>query len=148
MDPTLLCCAIAWCTCGDLFRRQYYVEFVCPLSRVSFESALYSFGSHGKFRYWHMLLLFLSNPAVIVNYDRTIAVAVAFIYGCFLLFYLFVCYIIAMLVSMEFASIPYENLRRYNRGSILRQSIYRCRCYARDLLGSQTTMPHVLHWSE
>ena len=149
MDPTLLCFAIAWCTGGDLFRRQYYVEFLWPLSRVSCEPILHSdFGGHDNFRYWHLILLFLSNPVVIVHYDRTIELAVVFIYSGFLLFYWFVCYIIALLVSMEFASIAYENLRRYNRGSIFRQTIYRCRCFARDLCEGHTTMPHLLHWSE
>ena len=128
-------------------RCRGYVGVLWPLSRVSCEPVS-DFGGHDNFRYWHIVRLFLTNPVVIFNYDRTIALTVAFIYSDFLLFYLFVCYTIALLVSMEFASIAYENLRRYTRGSIFRQSIYRCRCYARDLWEGHTTMPHSLHWSE
>ena len=88
MDPTLLCFAIAWCTGGDLFRRQYYAGFLWPLSRVSCAPVLYSdFGRHDNFRCWQFFLLFLTNPVVIFNYDRTIALAVVFIYSGFLLFY-------------------------------------------------------------
>ena len=149
MDPTLVCFAIALCTGGDLFRRQYYAGFLWPLSRVSCAPVLYSdIGRHDNFRYSQIVLLFLTNPVVIFNCDRIIVLAVAFIYSGFLLLYGFVCYIIALLVSMEFASIAYENLRRYNRGSIFRQSIHRCRCYAADLWEGHSTMPHVLHWSE
>ena len=150
MDWTyLIYVAMAWQFVDYLLGRQSYVEFVWPLSRVSFEPALYSdFGWHGNFRSWHMILLFLSNPAVIVNYDPTIALAVSFIYCGFLLFYLFVCYVIALLVSIEFAVVAYDNLKHDSRGSIFRQSIYRCRCFARDLCEGHTTMLHLMHWSE
>ena len=111
------------------------------------EPAIYSvLGWHDNFRYWHTFVLFLFNPVVLVNYGHIGALFVAFIYSGFLVFYLLVCYFISLLVAIEFASVAYENLKRYNRGSLCHQSIHRCRCYVRDLLEGHATMPHALHY--
>jgi len=90
------------------------------------EPPIYSvLGWHDNFRYWHTLVLFLFNPVVLVNYGHIGALFVAFIYSGFLMFYLLVCYFISLLVAIEFASVDDENLKRYNRGSLFRQSIHR-----------------------
>ena len=95
------------------------------------EPPIYSvLGWNGNFRYWHTIVLFLFSPAVLVNYGLIGALFAAFIYSGFLMFYLLVCYFIILFVAIEFASVAYENLKRYNRGSLFRQSIHRCRCFA------------------
>ena len=59
---------------------------------------------------------------------------------------LFVRYIVIALLSLECASIAYDNLKQYNRGSIFRLSLYKFRCCIRDIVEGQTTMPHLLHY--
>ena len=91
-------------------------------------------GWRGNFRYWHGIALLLFNPVVVVNYGQIGALLLSFIYGCSLIFYLFVCYFISLLVAIEFAAVAYENLHRYNRGSLFRHFVYVCHCRIRDLL--------------
>ena len=102
-------------------------------------------GGRCDFSYWHGIALLLVNPAVFVNYGQIGALLCAFIYSCLLIGYLIVCYVVTVQFVVECAAIAYDNLKRYNRGSLFRQSIHRCRCYARDLWEGQATVPHFLH---
>ena len=103
-------------------------------------------GCRCDFSYWHGIALLLLNPVVLVNYGQIGALLLAFIHSCFLIAYLIVCYVVILLFALECAAIAYDNLKQYNRGSLLRHSLYKCRCHIRDLLEGQTTMPHGLHF--
>ena len=83
-------------------------------------------GCRCDFSYWHGIALLLFNPVVFVNYGQIGALLFAFIYSCSLIAYLIVCYIVIILFAVECATIAYDNLKRYNRGSLHRQSIHRC----------------------
>ena len=90
------------------------------LARPPIHTAL---GWHGDFRYWHGIALFLSNPVVFVNYGQIGALLLAFIHSCFLIAYLIVCYVVILLFALECATIAYDNLKQYNRGSLVRHSL-------------------------
>ena len=113
------------------------------LARPPLHTAL---GWHGDFRYWHGIALFLVNPVVVLNYGQIGALLLAFMHSCFLIAYLIVCYVVIFLFALECAAIAYDNLKQCNRGSLLRHSLYKCRCHIRDLLEGQATMPHGLHF--
>ena len=113
------------------------------LARPPIHTAL---GWHGDFRYWHGIALFLLNPVVVLNYGQIGALLLAFIHSCFLIAYLIVCYVVILPFALECAAIAYDNLKQYNRGSLLRHSLYKCRCHIRDLFEGHTTMPHALRF--
>ena len=62
--------------------------------------------------------LLLFNPIVVVNYARIVQLAMSCVGGCAIIGYLFVCYTIFVLAHGECALVAYDNMKRYNRGSI------------------------------
>ena len=145
MDLSLIYLLIAWHFGGHLFQRLSYVELAQPRYIESIRVYPSVPVTGGDISYWKLLFLLLCNPVVVLHYGRISVLMCTFFYCCCLLCYLFVCYIVSLLLAIECACVAYENLKRYNRGSLFRQSIHRCRCYARDLWEGQATVPHFLH---
>ena len=97
-------------------------------------SAVYSAITNDvRFTLCHVLLLLLSNPIILVNYRLLAVLMLSTVYSFALLFYAFVCYVVSCLVTLYVSRIAYENLRRYNRGSLFRQSIHVVRRYLFEL---------------
>ena len=96
--------------------------------------------SRDDFDYVHLVVLLVCNPAIIWNYPVIFTVA----FSLCLLFYAFLCYLVACLLAAGASRVAYDNLRRYNRGSLFRQSAHVLRRYCRDLWEGNVRPPHVL----
>ena len=87
----LLYFLIAWYTGGQLFRRLCYVELFQPLStELQPHYGLIPDGRVWSFSYWHMLLVLLCNPVVVLHYADISAALCAFFYAVALIVYQFV----------------------------------------------------------
>ena len=120
----------------ELFTLLYYR----PTYHVTYTLSVYAHG----FSYWHICLLFLVNPVIVLHYPIFLGSIRAFTLSCGLLVYIFLCYLIALIVAFYVAGIAYGNLRRYNRGSLFRQSFHVLRCYCRDLWHGHESPPCLL----
>ena len=144
----LLYFLIAWYTGGQLFRRLCYVELFQPLStELQPHYGLIPDGRVWSFSYWHMLLVLLCNPVVVLHYADISAALCAFFYAVALIVYQFVCYCMFLYLLLHFSYRMWHIAKRYNRGSIVRHSFYFLRCYIRDLHEGHSAMPHLLHTS-
>ena len=144
----LLYVLIAWYTGGQLFRRLCYVELFQPLStELQPHYGLIPDGRVWSFSYWHMLLVLLCNPVVVLHYADISAALCAFFYAVALIVYQFVCYCMFLYLLLHFSYRMWHIAKRYNRGSIVRHSFYFLRCYIRDLHEGHSAMPHLLHTS-
>ena len=117
---------VAYAVGGSLYRSLLYVELLQPLSiklRPCYLLLLQD--SVGDVSYRQLLFLLLCNPVVVLHYGQLCALLFAFTYRCLLLSYLIVCYAVIVLFALECAAIAYCNLRQYNRGSLVRHSLYK-----------------------
>ena len=103
------------------------------------------FGCRCDFAYWEVLVLLLFNPVVVVHYAGILTMVCSFCYAAALILYQLVCYFMFLHLILELAALAYDNLKQYNRGSLFRHSLYRARCYLRDLWEGHCAIPHVLH---
>ena len=144
----LLYFLIAWYTGGPLFRRLCYVELLQPLStELQPHYGLIPDGRVWSFSYWHMLLVLLCNPVVVLHYADISAALCAFFYAVAVIVYQFACYCMFLYLLLHFSCRLWHIVKRYNRGSIVRHSFYFLRCYIRDLHEGHSAMPHLLHTS-
>ena len=120
----------------ELFTLLYYR----PTYHVTYTLSVYAHG----FSYWHICLLFLVNPVMVVLYPIFLCSIRAFTLSCGLLVYAFAFYVVIVLFAIEATGVAYSNLCRYNRGSLFRQALHVTRCYVRDLFEGHTRPPHAL----
>ena len=93
---------------------------------------------------WHLLILFISNPAVSLHYGRMFEAVVTFLYSSGLILYIGVCYFVALCLLCEISEWVWCTAALYNRGSIFRHTYYFARCYVRDLREGHRSIPHFL----
>ena len=80
--------------------------------------------NHDDFSYVHMATLLTFNPIICLNYYFFFSIIVAFFYSLGLFLYALLCYIVACQLAAGASRVAYDNLRRYNRGSLFRQLMF------------------------
>ena len=138
--PFLIFWLVAYLVSGPSWRRLAYHTLVGQ----RFAYQWLTIRSMDDFSYWQLLLLFVCNPVVLLNYGHIMAFLWCFFYGIALLFYVFVCYIIGLYLLLQFCYRFWYIAKLYNRGSIFRHTCFFARCYCRDLWEGHRLMPHVL----
>ena len=133
---------ISWHIGGRLYRGLYYADLLRPRSMAL--QAAYAFPDTNCFSYRHFLLLWLLNPAIVCHYAVIVSFVTAFVYSSVLIFYLVVCYCIALYLVLSFHVYVWQIAKLSIRWSMARQASYYARCYVRDIVEDQFTMPHVL----
>ena len=138
----LLYLLIAWHVGGRLYRGLYYVDLLRPRSMVLQD--VYAFPDTNCFSYRQLLLLWLLNPAIVCHYAVIVSFVTAFVYSSVLIFYIVVCYCIALYLLLSFHVYVWQISKLSIRWSMARRAFYYSRCYVRDIVDRLCPMPHAL----